>query len=139
MFKKIMVSLSIVCMLFVAGCGGIQMKDSDKLAAEAIFVESLSMMFDNNPELRAPSIKIAQEGIDLLNGKAVATRSGVVKWITDQVSAKVGQNKHMTRVMYILLNKYLPQWQDSTLNFISDADRALLIQLANDVLLVASE
>ena len=135
---KMLSVIMVVGALLISGCAS-KMQDSDKLAAEALFVESLSMMFDNNPELRAPALKIAQEGIDLLNGKAVVTRAGVVKWITEQVSEKVGQNKHMTRVMYILLNNYLPQWQDSTLNFISEADRALLIQLANDVLLVASE
>jgi hypothetical protein len=137
MFKLMSIFL-LVGAFFMAGCAG-KMKDADKMAAEAVFVEALGAMFDANPEMRAPAIKIATEGIDLLNGKSVVTRAGVVKWVMDQVSAMSpsGPNKHMNRVMYILLNNYLPNWEDSTLNFISDADKSLLNQLANDVLVAA--
>lgn len=137
MFKKIILSLVVIGLLS-AGCAS--MKPTDKVAVEEVFVLSLSMMFDNNPELRAPMTQFAQQGIDFLNGNALATgvtRATVVNWITNQVSAKMdpaGTNRHLGKMLGILVNNYLPQWSADTSTLINAADKALLLRIANDVI-----
>lgn len=133
--------LGLVLVGFLAGCA--TMKPTDQVAVEAVFVESLGMMFDNNPQLKAPMAQFAQEGINFLNGTALqtgVTRATVVDFITTQVTAKMdptGTNPHLTRMLTILVNSYLPQWSGDTKDLINDADKALLLQIANDVILAA--
>ncbi len=136
MFKKIL--LSLVVLGFLSGCAGI--KPADQVAIEAGFVETLGMVFDNNPQLKAPMIQFANDGIAFLNGTALqtgVTRATVVNFITTQVSTKMnpdGANKHVERLLTILVNSYLPQWSGDTKHLINDTDKALLLQIANDVL-----
>jgi hypothetical protein len=136
MFKKIMLSLVVLGMLM--GCA--TMKPADQVAVEEVFVLSISMVFDNNPQLKAPMTQIAQSGMDFLNGNALATgvtRATVVNFITTQVSAKMdpaGTNPHLAKMLSILVNDYLPQWSSDTSTLINAKDKALLLQIAGDVL-----
>lgn len=136
MLKKILLSLVVVGVL--SGCAGL--KPADQVAVEAVFVETLGMVFDNNPQLKAPMTQFANDGIAFLNGTALqtgVTRATVVNFITTQVSAKMnpdGADRHVTRLLTILVNSYLPQWSGDTSTLVNDKDKAILLQIANDVL-----
>lgn len=142
MFTKLkLIALSLVLLISLISCGSNKLKPSDQVVADTVMIEALGAFFDANPSYKTTTIKIVTDGVELLNGTKVATRAGVIGWIKDQVSANFGDdnsNKHLKRVMVILLDAYLPQWDQTTLNFISADDKTLLLHLADIVTLAAS-
>lgn len=141
MFAKLQfIVLSLILCFGLISCGANKLKPSDQAVTDAVLVEALGAFFDANPSYKAKVVKIVTDGTDLLNGKTVVTRAGVIGWIKDQVASSVGDvgsDKHLKRVMGILLDAYLPTWDQTTLNFINADDKALLLHLADIVLIAA--
>jgi hypothetical protein len=141
MFAKFLALMFVgILTVGLVSCGANKLKPSDQAVTDAVLVEALGAFFDANPSYKTKVIKIVTDGTDLLNGKTVVTRAGVIGWIKDQVASSVGDvgsDKHLKRVMGILLDAYLPTWDQTTLNFINADDKALLLHLSEIVLIAA--
>lgn len=116
--------LMMFIVLLTVGCAGMQPKD--QVVADAVFVEALGAMLDNNPTYKPIVLQIATDAQAALEGTTIITHDAAAKWLLDQITAKLGDNPRVKRLTFVLLSAYMPNWSGSAMQFVTADQKKIL-------------
>jgi len=112
-----------IILLFISGCSGLSVKD--QATVDLLYVETLGAVVDNNPQYKPMLLDLANEAKAALASHTAITKGGASQWLVNHLTnrfANDSTNPRIKRLLLVVLATYMPDWENSTLSFLSQAD-----------------